>query len=381
MNQQNYVGIAKSFSCRWSYQKDQFLEQSSKEHGVAGLFLFTEKENLKDVPDSGEFVRWLQGQKIPFKEIDLSGTREFGLREDYEKLAVEKCRPFNRIFVENNLFIKEPVDDQGRNLALKECAWYQEAIKREIHMMPDIYAMDPLKMEYINGKNIYEYQLSYAKKRNLLEKLVQALQEVHQSGCIDADLFSVKEAYYYKTMKRLREVENLIPFAKDQYIRINGKNCRNVYFYKRELEKKLERIKCEKFHFIHGDCTFSNMMLREDGTPVLIDPRGYFGFTKLYGDIRYDWAKLYYSIIGNYDRFNLKQFRLDIREKDVKLQIQSNYWEDMEQDFFQLTEADEEEIKLIHAVIWLSFTTYAWQDYDSICGAFYNGLYYLEDVL
>ena len=32
----------------------------------------------------------------------------------------------------------------------------------------------------------------------------------------------------------------------------------------------------------------------------------------LYGDELYDWAKLYYSIVGNYDRFNLKDFRLDI---------------------------------------------------------------------
>ena len=122
-------------------------------------------------------------------------------------------------------------------------------------------------------------------------------------------------------------------------------------------------------------------MLRQDGTPVLIDPRGYFGFTECYGDIRYDWAKLYYSIAGNYDQFNLKNFRLEIGEKEVSLQIDSNYWEDMEHDFFEMTGADEYEIKLLHAVIWLSLTTYAWQDYDSICGAFYNGLYYLEDVL
>lgn len=122
-------------------------------------------------------------------------------------------------------------------------------------------------------------------------------------------------------------------------------------------------------------------MLREDGTPVFIDPRGYFGFTKLYGDVRYDWAKLYYSIVGNYDQFNLKEFRLEIKEDEIFLHLNSNHWEDMEEDFFQLTGADKEEIKLLHAIIWLSLTTYAWQDYDSICGAFYNGLYYLEEVL
>ena len=172
-----------------------------------------------------------------------------------------------------------------------------------------------------------------------------------------------------------------MPFAREREIVVNGKRCRNVYFHKRELEKRLEGISCETFCFIHGDCTFSNLMLREDGTPVLIDPRGYFGYTELYGDERYDWAKLYYSIVGNYDRFNLKDFRLKITEQEVYLDIASNHWEDMEQDFFKLTGIDEQEIKLLHAVIWLSLTTYAWQDHDSVCGAFYNGLYYLEDVL
>ena len=114
---------------------------------------------------------------------------------------------------------------------------------------------------------------------------------------------------------------------------------------------------------------------------MLIDPRGYFGYSEMYGDVLYDWAKLYYSIRGNYDRFNLKDFRLFIEEADVTLEIASNHWEDMEELFFELTGADRYEVKLIHAIIWLSLTTYAWQDYDSVCGAFYNGLFYLEDVL
>jgi len=85
-------------------------------------------------------------------------------------------------------------------------------------------------------------------------------------------------------------------------------------------------------------------------------------------------------LVGNYDRFNLKDFRLNIGEDNVELKIMPNKWEDLEQDFFYLSGADKQTIKLIHAVIWLSLTTYAWQDYDSICGAFYNGLYYLEEV-
>mgnify|MGYP001072052072 CR=1 FL=1 len=117
--------------------------------------------------------------------------------------------------------------------------------------------------------------------------------------------------------------------------------------------------------------------------PILIDPRGYFGFTELFGDPAYDWAKLYYSIVGNYDQFNLKRFVLKIEEKEVLLDITSNHWEDMEETFFDLLDdaISEKQIKLIHAIIWLSLTTYAWEDYDSICGAFYKGLLVLREVL
>ena len=212
-------------------------------------------------------------------------------------------------------------------------------------------------------------------------KLTESLQMLHKVEKVPSDTFSMKEAYLNKTFARIRSIRDMVPFANEKYITVNGKKCKNIFFNKRNLEKRLRQLDCEYFSLIHGDCTFSNLMLREDGSPVMIDPRGYFGYTELYGDPRYDWAKLYYSIAGNYDSFNLKKFELQIRDKDVRLDIQSNQWEDMEKDFFEMTGSDPEEIKLLHAVIWLSLTTYAWQDYDSVCGAFYNGLYYLEDVL
>ena len=94
-------------------------------------------------------------------------------------------------------------------------------------------------------------------------------------------------------------------------------------------------------------------------------------------------GKLYYSLVSNYDQFNLKRFNLYINEQDVRLEIASNHWEDMEDTFFELVgdEVSPEQIKLLLAIVWLSLTTFAWEDYDSICGAFYNGLYYLEEAL
>ena len=55
----------------------------------------------------------------------------------------------------------------------------------------------------------------------------------------------------------------------------------------------------------------------------------------------------------------------------------------LEQELFGLIgdEVDPRQLHILHAIIWLSLTTYAWEDYDSICGAFYNGIYYLEESL
>ena len=379
----DYVGLSETFSCRWKYENGQFMEERSTEYGVAGFFLFSGKEKLSGIPQSGELVRWISEEGMSFRTIGLGGTREFGILEEYEKLAQIKCRPFNRITIDGDAIIKEPIDLQGERLAKMETAWYEKARLLNIPELPRIYETMPLKMEYINGRNIYDCNFDYETKRCILKSLVNALKALHKSDWIDADSFSIQEAYFNKTMSRLSMIQDLVPFGRDREIIVNGRKCRNVFYYQRELEKRLDRLKynCERFSFIHGDCTFSNLMVREDNSPVLIDPRGYFGYTELYGDVRYDWAKLYYSVVGNYDQFNLKRFRLSISDEDISLKIDSNNWEELEKDFFELTGADRDEIKLLHAVIWLSLTTYAWQDYDSICGAFYNGLWYLQEVL
>jgi len=379
---EDYIGISETFPCRWSYRNKTFEEASSEEHGVAGLFIFRDKARLAAIPESGEFVRWLKENNVFFRELGLAGTREYGLLSEYEKLRPEKCRPFNKITVEGDVLIKEGIDEQGKKLAVLERKWYALAAAKGVSIIPKIYGLDPIRMERIHGKNIYEYTtLTYEEKKTILRKLIDALHSLHHIEQVPADTFSLKEAYYNKTLDRLRKIRDLVPFADRKRITVNGRVCRNVFFYKRELEKKLEALQCRSFSFIHGDCTFSNMMLRDDSEPVLIDPRGYFGFTEIYGDPMYDWAKLYYSLKGNYDRFNLKDFRLSIGENAVELRIESNHWEDMERDFYELSGTNPDTVKLLHAVIWLSLTTYAWQDYDSICGAFYNGLYYLEEVL
>ena len=380
----NVIGISQDFSCRWSYRDDKFFEERSDTHGVAGYFIFQNKSFLRDVPASGEFVRWLQSKNFTFEEQPLKNAREYGLYSEWSKLPQMRCRPFNRLTVEGNKIIKEGIDKQGRDLAVKEIAWYKKIQRETFTNIPAIYSYEPLTMEYIEGRNIYEYNyIPDEQKRYILRQIVNCLKDVHRLGQIKADADSYYDAYLGKTYKRLEKVRNLVPFANDPTVTINGRVCRNIFYHKAEVERLVMQYLPAEFHFIHGDCTFSNMMLRHDTEPVLIDPRGYFGHTQFFGDAAYDWVKLYYSLLSNYDKFNLKRFSLEIDGDGVKLEIDSNGWEELEDYFFELLEGEvtRRQMKILLAIIWLSLTTYAWEDYDSICGAFYNGLLYLEDAL
>lgn len=381
--EEDIIGIAKDFSCRWSYIDEKLVEEASDKNGVAGYFVFKDKSHLAGLPKEGEFVRWLRDTHHKFVPQSLYHTKEYGLYSEWAKLPKMRCRPFNRLTTEGNKIVKEGIDAQGRDLAEKEIAWYKKLQGENFENMPHIYKYSPLTMEYVDGKNIYEYTyISDEQKRYILGKIVSCLKDVHKLGSVPAEKESYYNAYLGKTYARLEKVRRLVPFANDEKVIINGKVCRNVFFHQEEIERMVMRYMPEKFELIHGDCTFSNTMLRHDTEPVLIDPRGYFGHIQFYGDPAYDWVKLYYSLVSNYDQFNLKRFSLEIGEKSVNLDVASNHWEGMENDFFTLLDGEvtRQQMKLLLALTWLSLTTYAWEDYDSICGAFYNGLYYLEEA-
>lgn len=379
----NVIGLSKDFTCRWKYENNLFTEEKSQEYGVAGHFIFKDKSYLADVPTDGEFVRWLQTKGYKFEVQGLYHTHEYGLYQEWDKLPKTKCRPFNRVRAEENRFYKEAIDEQGKILAEREVAWYRALKGKHFANIPDIYEYEPLCMELIQGKNIYEYgNLSYDSKRSILRQIVDCLEQVHSLESIPADSESYRTAYLEKTYERLKKVRNLVPFANDEIVIVNGKQCRNIFYHQEELESLVMQYLPTSFKMIHGDCTFSNIMLKNDSIPMLIDPRGYFGTTELYGDEAYDWVKLYYSLFSNYDQFNLKRFRLHIGEEAVDIETASNNWEDLEDYFFELLEGKvtRQQMKIFLAIVWLSLTTYAWEDYDSICGAFYKGVYYLEEA-
>lgn len=382
----SYIGISKSFECRWSYRDSTFIKEPSFEHGVAGLFIFENKKVLGDIPSSGALVPYLKKLNLPLKPLSLESSKDVGtLLSYYDANEVSLTRPFNKIEFSDNKVIKYPLDTQGKKLQENEIAWYKFVNNLGFKHIPNIYSYTPLSMKKIQGQNIFLYDcLLPSLKQEILERILYVLNSLHSlAESKEANREDIYECYIAKTFSRLELVENLIPFSKDEFIKINKRYYKNIFFLKDEIIKLVRDFTPKDFYVIHGDCTFSNMLFDSFSKEVvLIDPRGYFGSSKIYGDRDYDFAKLYYSLVGNYDQFNRKKFSLDIKEREVELMIKSSGWESMEEHFFTLLPfVNKKKIRLLHALIWFSLSTYAWEDYDSICAAFYNGSIYLGDVI
>ena len=76
----------------------------------------------------------------------------------------------------------------------------------------------------------------------------------------------------------------------------------------------------------------------------------------------------------NFDQFNIKNFDFTINENSVEYKIHSGGWENLTDYFLsKIPNANLGNIKLIHAIVWLSLASHAWEDFDSMCVAFYNG--------
>ena len=112
--------------------------------------------------------------------------------------------------------------------------------------------------------------------------------------------------------------------------------------------------------FIHGDLFLGNILF--DSTSKIfkfIDPRGNFGDVGIYGDTKYDIAKLRHSFVGNYDFIVADLFTINYNDEvgwDFKIlnekyheQI-SNYFDlELEKNGYDLNQ-----IKFIEALLFIS---------------------------
>ena len=134
------------------------------------------------------------------------------------------------------------------------------------------------------------------------------------------------EFYWNKTVERLnafgRQNRDFAGLIGQQTLRLNDRRLKGWPAIRKSIESRVRKLSAGvRGQIIHGDMCFTNILC----DPVsrlfkFIDPRGSFGESGIYGDGRYDLAKLLHSLDGGYDFLIHDMFMLERRGKDVQLQ-------------------------------------------------------------
>lgn len=176
----------------------------------------------------------------------------------------------------------------------------------------------------------------------------------------------VFDMYATKTEQRLDTLLGEDPFWEEltghQTIRINGKQLRNLPQLREFINLKLEEIvENSTISIIHGDYCFSNILFDINSQIMrMIDPRGSFGKKGIYGDPRYDVAKLRHSVSELYDFVVADMFRIVASPDHSTFEVtlySTEVTKRAAESFDQLLEENGyllEEIKFIEALLFLS---------------------------
>lgn len=375
-----------AFTCRWTYQNSALIEKPGPE-GIPGIFYASRAEYFPEPPASGEFVKWFSLNVPIFKTVACNDLEELG---DFSTIETQNDRAgfsrfFNEVKINSDTVIKRAIDINFSHLIGKEQDWYKDVSDMGFRRIPKIISTDPYTMERIKGQHAYQMaDLTEREKRAVLADYIDSLTTLHDLKTQPTNHEEVVDTYITKTLNRVNSVSKIIPNFDQDAVTVNGLKCKNIFSEKNKhlFEEILKELQPEFFTPIHGDPTFSNSLVDNNLRVWYIDPRGYFSKPGIWGDPRYDFAKVYYSAVGGYDQFNRRKFKLHIDRETVEiLQEPTRFNEAAEIIFTEHFAKDVAKIKILHGLIWLSLSGYAKDDIDSVIGSFYNGLYYLEEGL
>lgn len=285
----------------WTYTDCKY----SKVH--TGFFSFSSSDALLKNLIKNRYV--FNSAIYSLKEIELDGWLDFSLTSTYYK-SISKFttqRTFNDLSITEYSVTKSSKDIIKMQA---ESHWLTSVPAQLKRYVPQVHDMkhDSYTIEYLYNSslaNIFVFgNLDTNSLKDILEKCVEYI-EVEKKYKPDTRI-NTNYLYTEKTLSRLSYL-NL-----DEKYTINGVQVGSIREVIEDLDKYIDKD-CYKYNSImHGDLCFSNILYDSRSNHIkLIDPRGVDNKhnISIYGDWRYDAAKLAHSIIGKYDFIIANRFK------------------------------------------------------------------------
>lgn len=299
--------------------------------------------------DFGHKSGLTQAQNSLFNSRDFNNISSDIISGTITKSSTKK----EKIADEYAWFINLPKDLQiltPRVLSYKENELFSK-------LTMEMYGYPSLSEQFILGNlNIEELDL-------IIEKLfeIHKLFEQYQ-GNLNIEYFY--DLYLHKTWDRISDLKKQNKYWETMWnfseIFINNHPYKNLFYFENKINNAIkDLLKNIRITIMHGDYCFSNILFDMNSFICrLIDPRGRIHEQTIYGDPRYDIAKLRHSVVGGYDFIVHGLFNLSEKENYFKIKRTQPYFQD------QLTQIFDDytvkygynlyEIKLIEALLFAS---------------------------
>lgn len=315
----------------------------------------------------------LYGKKKPIKGRIAEDWCDFGNIDNFiaAKQRLLQSRFFNSLTVDpvlNTITKVSLLDEKLRD----ELAWYknlpeelkvltpriikEEIIDNQLNLVQEYYGYPTLAELFLYsdlGEDTW-----YTIMRNVMK-----IQQVFGKYRGNADALEARKVYLDKTVSRLESLQRqpewhtILDYP---LIVHNNQELINIPELMEWLKEQINLLAESSGNcIIHGDLCFSNILFDINNQIIrLIDPRGSFGAKSIYGDPRYDIAKLRHSACGLYDfivadlfevRQNGNQFQTEIFAPKELKSISVVFDELVEEFGYQPSE-----IRLIEGLLFIS---------------------------
>jgi capsule biosynthesis phosphatase len=278
----------------------------------------TFKSNLNLVKKNIEklTISQLKKFKIPYHKLILGKPYAHFYIDDlsvnsYENLQyslgynydMNISRSFNKVTVGENYTVKssdniKKIQNETKyikNLPISIKNYFPEIIEQGKNFY---------KIETIKGVSYSYLYLNTLLSNVDIDLLLKSLNKIHKTKINNKMLIYKNNIYKNYSNKFKKRLKNIDANLRNKFkIHINSV----INFLDTYEDKKMGQI-----GLIHGDPVFSNIFKNTDNNIKFIDPRaGELNFFSMYGDIFYDYAKVYQSLVGfeeisNYQKTNNK---------------------------------------------------------------------------
>lgn len=289
------------------------------------------------------------------------------------RLGLFSAREFNNLQVDAVRGTITKISTKKQKL-LDEANWYQKLPLEISCYAPRVFKVEEdtevakVEMEMYGYANLAETLIYGSNNLEDWYNIIESLLKVHKTFekyKEPVDKSEYTEIYVTKTEQRLNDMNlkapQVLEMMQSNYLIINNLHYKNFPLLKEKLWAALEKLAdFNQRTIVHGDYCFSNILF----DPMhyifkFVDPRGRFKTQTIYGDPRYDIAKLRHSIVGLYDFIVAGLYKFtELGNNSYEFQISTPILAEKLETFFdELVIAygyNSKDIKLIESVLFLT---------------------------